>query len=63
VVAIGRSSFTMDFEIVREGAELVCRAQIVYVNFDKATLEARPVPESVRRRIEACEGIVFPPVQ
>lgn len=64
VVAIGRTSFSMDFEIVREqGAELVCRAQIVYVNFDKATLEARPVPESVRRRIEACEGIVFPPVQ
>jgi acyl-CoA thioester hydrolase len=61
VIAIGCTSFTMDFEIVREhGGEVVARAQIVYVNFDKATEESRPVPQSIRRRIEAFEGTAFP---
>ncbi len=61
VAAIGRTSFTVDFEITREaGGELVASAQIVYVNFDKAAQASRPVPESIRRRIEAFEGTSFP---
>jgi len=61
VAAIGRTSFTVDFEITRDaGGELVASAQIVYVNFDKAAQASRPVPESIRRRIEAFEGTSFP---
>ncbi len=61
VVAIGRASFSMDFEVVREeGGEQVASAQIIYVNFDKTTQGSRPVPDSVRRKIEAFEGTVFP---
>jgi acyl-CoA thioester hydrolase len=61
VTAIGRTSFTVDFEITREaGGELVASAQIVYVNFDKAAQASRPIPENVRRRIEAFEGTSFP---
>ena len=61
VVAIGRTSFTMDFEIVREeDGEQVTSAQIIYVNFDKTTQGSRPVPDAIRRRIEAFEGTVFP---
>lgn len=39
--------------------ELVTGAQIVYVNFDKATQSVRPVPEEIRRRIEALDGVSF----
>ena len=62
VVAIGRSSFTMEFQITRDSnGELVAGVQVVYVNFDKATTGSRPVPESIRRRIEEFEGLRFPP--
>ncbi len=61
VVAIGRTSFRMEFQIARKQSdEPVARAQIVYVNFDKATQSSRPVPESIRRRIETFEGSTFP---
>ncbi|MBI4572635.1 MAG: acyl-CoA thioesterase [candidate division NC10 bacterium] len=61
VVAIGRASFSMDYEIVREeGGEQVASAQIIYANFDKTTQGSRPVPDAIRRRIEAFEGTVFP---
>lgn len=61
VVAIGRTSFRMEFEIAREHSdEPVASAQIVYVNFDRATQSSRPVPESIRRRIETFEGSTFP---
>ena len=61
VAAIGRTSFSMDFEIVgEENGEPVASAQIVYVNFDKATQGSRPVPDAIRRRIEAFEGTGFP---
>jgi acyl-CoA thioesterase FadM len=51
----------MTFEIVREeGGDVLTSARIVYVNFDKITQSARPVPESIRRRIEAFEGVAFP---
>lgn len=57
VSGIGRTSFTVDFEIVRQsGGELLTSARVVYVNFDKATQSSRPVPGEIRRRIEAFEG-------
>ncbi len=62
VASIGRTSFQMEFQILREASEeLITSAQIVYVNFDKQTQSSRPIPESIRRRIEAFEGNL-PPV-
>lgn len=61
VVAIGRTSFRMEYEITREpDAERVAGGQIVYVNLDKATQSSRPVPESIRGSIEAFEGTAYP---
>jgi acyl-CoA thioester hydrolase len=61
VTFIGRSSFSMEFQIVRqEGGGLVTGAEIVYVNFETATQSSRPVPEEIRRRIEAFERTTFP---
>ena len=61
VLAIGRTSVTMEFEILREvSAETVASVRIVYVNFDTTTQSARPVPPEIRRRIEAFEGTAFP---
>ena len=57
VVAIGRTSFRMKFEIVREAdGDLLASVEVSYVNFDKQTHSSRPVPEAVRRRVEAFEG-------
>ena len=62
VVAIGRTSFRMEFEVTREeNGDAMAAVQIVYVNFDKATQASRPVPDSIRRGIETFEGIPFPP--
>lgn len=59
--AIGRTSFQMEFQIVREATEeLVTRAQIVYVNFDTHSQSSRPVPESIRRQIQQLEGTLPP---
>ncbi len=61
VVAIGHTSFRMEFEIGREeNGEAVASAQIVYVNFNKANQTSRPVPDSIRRRVEVFEGTTFP---
>jgi len=61
ITSIGRSSFSMEFRIIREeGGDLVTGAEIVYVNFDTATQSSRPVPEEIRRRIEAFERTAFP---
>jgi acyl-CoA thioester hydrolase len=62
VVAIGRTSFRMEFETVRDpDGEPIVSAQIVYVNFDKASQSSKPIPESIRRSIEVFEGTIFPP--
>jgi acyl-CoA thioester hydrolase len=61
VVVVGRTSFRMEFQFARApGDEQVAWAQIVYVNFDKATQSSRPVPENVRRHIETYEGTTYP---
>jgi acyl-CoA thioester hydrolase len=62
VKAIGRTSFTMHFDITHAAnGELVTGVQIVYVNFDKSTQSSRPVPPEIRSRIEAFEDVAFPP--
>ncbi len=62
VASMGRTSFTMVFQIVREeDSEPICGAEIVYVNFDRTTQSSRPVPDAIRRRIERFEGTAFPP--
>ncbi|MGB8647626.1 MAG: thioesterase family protein [Anaerolineae bacterium] len=55
---IGRTSLTSRFEIRRatDGA-LLNRATIKYVNVDLASGKAVPVPETVRRAVEALEGL------
>jgi acyl-CoA thioester hydrolase len=61
VAAIGHTSFRMDYEIARvQGAEPIASAQIVYVNFDIATQTSRPIPQSIRQRIESFEGAAYP---
>lgn len=61
VVAIGHASLRMEFEIGREeNGEAVASVRIVYVNFNKANQTSRPVPDSIRRRVEAFEGTAFP---
>lgn len=61
VVAIGHASLRMEFEIGREeNGEAVASVRIVYVNFNKANQASRPVPDSIRRRVEAFEGTAFP---
>jgi acyl-CoA thioester hydrolase len=55
---LGRSSITKQFEIRRsEDRVLLVRASIKYVNFDRATGKAAPVPDSVRAAIAAFEGM------
>lgn len=61
VVAIGRTSFRMEFGIVREQTgEAVANVQIVYVNFNDASQTSRLVPDTIRRGIEVFEGKTFP---
>ena len=48
---IGRSSFTMEFEVWDEG-QLAADAKSVMVCFDKASQTSRPVPDEFRWIIE-----------
>ncbi|MGH3344315.1 MAG: acyl-CoA thioesterase [Carbonactinosporaceae bacterium] len=47
--AIGTTSFTLEFEVLRDDGERLASAEIVYVNLDPATQGARPVPDRFRR--------------
>lgn len=54
---IGNTSMTMNFIITREGEEdPILLAEIIYVSYDPHTNTTRPVPKSVRNRIEAFES-------
>jgi acyl-CoA thioester hydrolase len=56
---LGRSSMTTQFEIRRaEDKALLTRVEIKYVNLDRATGKAAPVPASVREAVAAFEGKV-----
>lgn len=55
ITQIGNSSFTAQFRIVRGEGELVLDAQTTYVNFDRNTGAAVPIPPAVRERINNFE--------
>ncbi len=52
VVRVGRSSFTLGSEI-RDGSEVLSRAETVLVTFDIETRKARPLREIERERLLA----------
>ncbi len=53
---IGNTSYTVDFEIYKEGFEdLVLKAQTVYVNYNPAKRTAEPVPDFFRSLVETYE--------
>lgn len=57
VSKLGRSSFTMEYQLVSRGQEkVVARGEAVIVNIDLGSGQSRPVPESLRQRMEALEG-------
>ena len=53
---IGRTSFTIECEILGEDGQLVARAKTVQVMYDYATAKTFPVPDSFRARMEEYEG-------
>jgi acyl-CoA thioester hydrolase len=53
---IGRTSFTIECEILGADGRLVARARTVQVMYDYATAKAFPVPDSFRARMEEYEG-------
>jgi acyl-CoA thioester hydrolase len=54
--ALGRSSFTTNFEIRRAAdGQVLARIAIKYVNFDRATGKSMPLPESFRRAVAEYE--------
>jgi acyl-CoA thioester hydrolase len=54
---IGTTSMTMNFLITREGEEdPILLAEVIYVSYDPHTKTTRPVPQSIRKRIEAFEN-------
>ncbi len=49
VTSMGNSSIIMDFEMYREGDDvLLTRAEGIYANYDNREQTARPIPEEVR---------------
>jgi YbgC/YbaW family acyl-CoA thioester hydrolase len=53
---LGNSSMTFAFEIVRQGEDApLVTAELVYVNADPRTMKAAPLPEDVRKRVDAYE--------
>lgn len=57
VSKLGRSSFTMEYQLVsRTQDKVVARGEAVIVNIDPAKGQARPVPDSLRQRMEELEG-------
>lgn len=53
---IGRSSFTIDSEIVGEAGSPVARGKAVMVAYDYAAAGSLPIPDWCRARIEEYEG-------
>jgi acyl-CoA thioester hydrolase len=49
VAAIGRTSFTYEYEILAESGALIAAAKTVLVMYDYAASRPVPVPEAVRR--------------
>ena len=57
VRAIGRSSFTMEYEIRDEAGRLVSTARSVQVAYDYGANQSVAVPDAIRARISAFEGV------
>ena len=56
VTRIGRTSFSMDCEMLDERAQAVARGKAVMVTYDYAAAKPLPVPDWCRARIEEYEG-------
>jgi acyl-CoA thioester hydrolase len=52
LAAIGRTSFTYDYEIVDESGALVAAAKTVQVMFDYAANRPVPIPDEIRERMQ-----------
>lgn len=53
IAAIGRTSFTYEYEIVDESAALVAAARTVLVMYDYATARPVPIPDGLRARFDS----------
>jgi acyl-CoA thioester hydrolase len=53
---IGRTSFSIDCEILDERGDAVAKGKAVLVTYDYATAKPVPVPDWCRARIEEYEG-------
>jgi len=59
---VGRSSFGMRYEIrARDGEALFADAESVLVIYDYASDRSIPMPEALRRALDAIEGRALPP--
>ncbi|MDI6812183.1 MAG: thioesterase family protein [Desulfitobacteriaceae bacterium] len=57
ISALGRSSYTVDFEIFRDSSdEVILKAQTIYVNYNAAARAAEPIPEFFREAVERFEN-------
>ena len=52
IAAMGRTSFTYEYEIVDEARALVAAARTVLVMYDYASARPVPVPDDIRRRFD-----------
>jgi 1,4-dihydroxy-2-naphthoyl-CoA hydrolase len=46
-------SFTLGFRVTRQDGAIAAIGQVTHVNIDAATFRASPLPEALRRRLEA----------
>jgi acyl-CoA thioester hydrolase len=49
--AIGKSSFTYDYEIVDEAGSLIAKARTVQVMYDYQAARPVPIPDDIRRKM------------
>lgn len=56
--SLGRSSFTMSFQIMRDN-DLILLGEIIYVSIDPQTKTSSPIPDFIREKIEAFENRKF----
>ena len=57
VTGIGRSSFTMAYEIRNQDGRVISTARSVQVSYDWAAGRSLPVPDAIRQRIQEFEGM------
>lgn len=52
LAAIGRTSFTYDYEIVDAGNQTIASARTVQVMYDYATAKPVPIPDDIRHKMQ-----------